>query len=70
MLLKVLLPTLRLPGYRSAAVSSAFGDRHTIRTATASNAADGRRIMNWTSQYMHQMAVKQLTKQHKGMTKK
>jgi hypothetical protein len=26
--------------------------------------------MNWTSQYMHQMPVKQLTKQHKGMTKK
>ena len=53
MLLKVLLPTLRLPGYRSAAVSNAFGDRHTIRTATASNAADGRRTMSFQAKSMH-----------------
>ncbi|MBF1055738.1 MAG: hypothetical protein HXL33_05505, partial [Prevotellaceae bacterium] len=51
-------------------VSSVAGGRRMMRLTAASNAADGRRIMNWTSQYMHQMAVKQLTKQHRGMTKK
>ena len=52
------------------AVSSTADDRHKYSVAAVNNVADGRRIMNRTSQYMHQMAVKQLTKQHKGMTKK